>query len=114
MKNKTTAALLAFFLGGIGIHRFYLNQASKGVIYLIFCWTLIPAVIAFIDFIVFLTMNENTFNAKYNRKITIAPQFVPTNKPSIAEELEKLSKLREQNLINDHDLELAKAKLLQQ
>jgi len=26
MKNKTTAILLAFFLGGIGIHKFYLSR----------------------------------------------------------------------------------------
>lgn len=65
MKNKTTAAILAFFLGGLGVHRFYLGQAGLGLIYLIFCWTLIPSLIAFIDFIVFLTMDENIFNEKY-------------------------------------------------
>lgn len=117
MKSKSTTVLLAFFLGGIGVHRFYLGQTGKGFVYLIFCWTLIPALIAFIDFIVFLSMSEFTFNAKYNRTITVnvqnQQQIQPQNKPSIAAELERLTKLREQNLINDHDLELAKAKLLQ-
>jgi TM2 domain-containing membrane protein YozV len=68
MKSKTTAALLAFFLGGIGVHRFYLNQVGLGFLYLVFCWTLIPACIAFIDFIVFLVRSENDFNLKYNAK----------------------------------------------
>ncbi|MEH6763364.1 NINE protein [Aequorivita antarctica] len=30
MKNKTTATLIAFFIGGLGIHRFYLNQIAQG------------------------------------------------------------------------------------
>ncbi|RKO71209.1 TM2 domain-containing protein [Sphingobacterium puteale] len=42
MKDKTTAALMAFFLGGFGAHRFYLGQIGLGFLYLLFCWTLIP------------------------------------------------------------------------
>ncbi|MGM9508565.1 TM2 domain-containing protein [Larkinella sp. GY13] len=37
MKSKSTAALLAFFLGGLGIHKFYLRQTGWGVAYLLFC-----------------------------------------------------------------------------
>ncbi len=48
MKSKSTAALLAFFLGGLGIHRFYLGQNGVGILYLLFCWTFIPAFIAFL------------------------------------------------------------------
>lgn len=78
MKNKMTAAILAFFLGGIGVHRFYLGQGGLGIIYLIFCWTFIPAFVAFIDCIIFLTMSEDSFNMKYNRS------YVGTNQqPSV-------------------------------
>ena len=42
MKNKTVAILLAFFLGGIGVHKFYLGNAMLGVVYLLLCWTGIP------------------------------------------------------------------------
>ncbi|MFH2103571.1 MAG: TM2 domain-containing protein [Chloroflexota bacterium] len=48
-KNPTTAVLFALFLGGLGIHKFYLGQTGMGVLYLIFCWTYIPAIIAFIE-----------------------------------------------------------------
>lgn len=48
-KNPTTAVLLALFLGGIGIHKFYLNKVGLGIVYLLFCWTYIPAIIAFIE-----------------------------------------------------------------
>ena len=64
-RNKTVAALLAFFLGGIGVHRFYLGRGVSGVLYLIFCWTFIPAILAFIETFRLLLMSEATFAQKY-------------------------------------------------
>ena len=64
-KSRITAALLAFFLGGIGAHKFYLGSIGLGILYLLFCWTFIPAVIAFIEFIIYLTMSDEAFAAKY-------------------------------------------------
>lgn len=69
MKNKITAGLLALFFGGIGIHKFYLNRPFQGVIYLLFCWTFIPSVISFIEGIMYLCMNDSSFNNKYNFEI---------------------------------------------
>lgn len=66
MKNKTTAALLAFFLGYLGGHRFYLGQVGLGILYLLFCWTPIIWITAFIDFIAFLSMSDQSFDMKYN------------------------------------------------
>ncbi|KPS90936.1 hypothetical protein AN697_28135, partial [Enterobacter cloacae subsp. cloacae] len=51
-KSRIAAALLAFFLGGFGAHKFYLGKIGQGFLYLIFCWTFIPAIIAFIEFII--------------------------------------------------------------
>ena len=48
-KNPTTSVLLALFLGGLGAHKFYLNKTGLGVLYLLFCWTYIPAFIALIE-----------------------------------------------------------------
>lgn len=53
--NKVTYALFAFFLGGIGAHKFYAGKVSMGILYLVFCWTLIPSIIALIEGIVALT-----------------------------------------------------------
>lgn len=64
-KSRIAAALLAFFLGGFGIHKFYLGRVGWGIVYLLFCWTFIPAVIAFIEFILLLVMSDETFNRKY-------------------------------------------------
>lgn len=66
-KSRIAAALLAFFLGGIGVHKFYLGQIGLGFLYLIFCWTFIPSIIAFIEFIILLCMSDETFDEKYNR-----------------------------------------------
>ena len=35
MKSKTTAYLLWFFLGGLGIHKFYLDKHGMGIVYLL-------------------------------------------------------------------------------
>lgn len=53
--NKWIYALLAFFLGGIGAHKFYSRKIGRGILYLIFVWTTIPSIIAFVEFIIALT-----------------------------------------------------------
>jgi TM2 domain-containing membrane protein YozV/ribosomal protein L40E len=63
--NKTTAALLALFLGGLGLHKFYLGRTGMGLIYLVFCWTFIPALISLVEGIQFLSMSESEFAIKY-------------------------------------------------
>ena len=53
MKSKLTAILLCFFLGGLGIHRFYLGYTLIGVIQLLtFGGFLIWAIIDFIRLII--------------------------------------------------------------
>jgi TM2 domain-containing membrane protein YozV len=58
---------LALLLGGIGIHKFYLGRTGKGFLYLIFCWTYIPAIIGLIEGTVYLTssLSDKEFTAKY-------------------------------------------------
>ena len=65
-KNRIVAALLAFFMGGFGVHRFYLHQTAWGILYLVFFWTLIPSIVALIDGIRFLLMDEDTFEPLHN------------------------------------------------
>ncbi|MDR3632273.1 MAG: GYF domain-containing protein [Isosphaeraceae bacterium] len=65
-KNKVSAALFAFFLGGLGMHKFYLGAWGWGIIYLLTFWTFIPAIIALIEFIMFLAISDRAFDEKYN------------------------------------------------
>ena len=64
-KSRVVAAILAFFLGGFGGHKFYLGKIGVGFIYLLFFWTFIPALIALIEGIVYLTMSDDDFARKY-------------------------------------------------
>ena len=67
MKDKTTAGLLAICLGGFGAHRFYLNQPGIGLVYLIFCLSLIPSLIGLIEGIQYLVMSQHDFDVRFNR-----------------------------------------------
>ena len=80
MKQKIIAALLAFFLGEWGIHKFYLNEQEQGKKYLIWCVVgillspvligLIPLIVLvvkkFIDCFSILFMTDQEFDEKYN------------------------------------------------
>lgn len=47
--NKVVYCVLAFLLGGIGIHKFYAGKTGAGICFLLFCWTGIPLIISLID-----------------------------------------------------------------
>jgi len=63
--DQMAAALLAIFLGGIGVHKFYQGRTGLGVVYLCFSWTLIPALIAFVEGILMLVADEEEYERKY-------------------------------------------------
>ena len=64
-KSRVTAVVLALLIGGLGAHKFYLGRIGWGILYLLFCWTFIPAIVGFVETIVYLTMSEEKFAAKY-------------------------------------------------
>lgn len=66
MKNRYVAAVLAFFLGGLGVHKFYLGKFMQGIIYLVFCWTYVPAIVALVECIMYLFMSDTEFQKKYS------------------------------------------------
>lgn len=65
-KTKTAAGLWAIFLGGLGIHKFYLGSWGWGIVYLLFCWTYVPSLMGLIEGIMYLTMDDSKFDEKYN------------------------------------------------
>jgi len=70
-KNGVAAVLLALFLGGIGGHKFYMGQAGWGVLYLLFCWTMIPAAVAFVEAFL-LPGSVNQYNQRKMTEIAAA------------------------------------------
>jgi len=65
ISRRVAAAIFAIIFGSLGVHRFYLGQIGWGILYVLFCWTLIPAVAGLIEGILYLTMSEEDFEAKY-------------------------------------------------
>lgn len=53
--NQIAYGLFALFLGGFGVHKFYVGKVGLGVVYLLFCWTFIPAIIALVEGIIVFT-----------------------------------------------------------
>ena len=64
-KSRLVAALLAFFLGGLGIHRFYTGKIGTGVLWLLTggCF----GIGALVDFIMILC---GAFKDKEGKKVT--------------------------------------------
>lgn len=69
-RSRLLAVLFAFFLGGLGVHKFYLGQPIVGLLYLLLSWTFIPLVIGFVEGVLLLFMSNHAFDMKYNARLT--------------------------------------------
>ena len=65
ISKRIAFALFAIFLGGIGVHKFYVKEHGWGIIYLLFCWTYIPAILGIIEGIIALSSTDKEFCEKY-------------------------------------------------
>ncbi|MBM7704690.1 TM2 domain-containing protein [Metabacillus iocasae] len=61
MTRRVKAAILAIFLGGFGMHKFYIKRIFAGICYLLFCWTGIPQVIGIIEGLSYLLKTDEQF-----------------------------------------------------
>ena len=52
--NKVIYCILCICLGGFGAHKFYAQHITTGLLYLLFCWTGIPYIIAIVEFFIAL------------------------------------------------------------
>ncbi|MEG8014070.1 TM2 domain-containing protein [Sphingomonas sp. 22R3R2A-7] len=70
-RNKYVAALIAFLIGTLGIHRFYLGRIGSGIVMLVLSITLVGLAItipwAFVDMIRYLMMSDEEFATRYPR-----------------------------------------------
>lgn len=58
--DRIVGAILAIFLGDFGIHHFYTGDTKDGILHLCFFWCGIPALIGFIEGIIWL-VDESSF-----------------------------------------------------
>lgn len=121
MRNRIVAALIAFFVGGFGVHQFYLGKKGKGIAYLLFFWTFIPSILAFIDFFILIFMEENEFDRKYNPDYydDYSEELLMPNKGFSdsmngryqgldLDKLEKLGRLRENGVLTEEEFQAQK------
>jgi len=59
--------ILALFGGFFGLQEFYRGNAGLGILAVLFCWTCIPALVAWIEAIVWLFKGPEIFDMVYNR-----------------------------------------------
>jgi len=80
MKNRTIGAFLAFFLGALGIHKFYLNESSSGITRVIIFFVVarmlpifMPILLAVgaIEALRLFMMTDREFERKYNGGQTV-------------------------------------------
>lgn len=93
MKKKNTTAILAFFFGALGVHRFYLGKRFQALLYIgitIFSFILtieehapfifFAGIIPLIDTILFFAMPKEEFDVKYNQ-VRYAPTYADRTPP---------------------------------
>ena len=138
MKNRITAALLALFLGWLGIHEFYLKRSKiKGIIFvvvnaigivtfllslivpflLLLSWIiLIPYTIFLIIFIIWgvidgtilLVMSDDEFEHRFNNKEGQDNK----NSNQASQNLKNLGEMYQQGLISKEEYDSKKLELL--
>lgn len=125
-KDKVVAALLAWFLGVFGAHKFYLGKTGAGIAYLIATFTIVgmlyTGIATLIDFISLLVMSKQEFDRKYNTEQYFIEKLGGTTQlpifgnhgevKDVADEIAKLDNLFKSGIITFEEFEKRKARLL--
>lgn len=67
-KSKPVLLLLSFFLGSLGVHKFYAGNWGWGIIYLALFTTGASFLFSMIEFIHIIFMSKDSFDKKYNKR----------------------------------------------
>ncbi|WP_218081785.1 NINE protein [Anthocerotibacter panamensis] len=110
MRNKIIASMLAFFLGWFGAHKFYLGQTGWGIAYLLLCWTGVPFIAGFVEFLILLSTSDEVFDHRFNSALPSGTNF---NLLEQAQGIEKLAELYNKGLITDEEFETKRRQLLE-
>jgi len=65
MKKYWNFIAIAVLGGVFGLQEFYMNRIGLGIAAVLFWWTCVPAVVAFIEALVWLFRGEDEFNKKF-------------------------------------------------
>jgi TM2 domain-containing membrane protein YozV len=68
-KSQLVAAILCFFLGGLGVHDFYLGRVGKGILQIFLSLLLVGFILVIIDFVRILIGTEKPKGGEYAKKL---------------------------------------------
>ncbi|WP_310410296.1 NINE protein [Chamaesiphon sp. OTE_8_metabat_110] len=120
MRNRTAAILICFFGGYFGVHKFYLGNPVLGILYLVFCWTFIPGLISFFEFLGLCFMSDREFDARFNyaedpnllAQSSRYPIGSARSRQEATSTLYDLKKLYEDGIITAEEYEVKRRKML--
>ena len=117
-KNRFIAAILAFS-GTItipGLHKFYLGQPLWGILYVLLSWTPIPKVASAIEWVWYLTQDQETFDRHFNlaKSQGQVTSSGSNQVESVANALRELDALRQEGLISEYEFEQKRRQMLDQ
>ncbi|WP_309743460.1 NINE protein [Chamaesiphon sp. OTE_20_metabat_361] len=120
MRNRTAAILICFFGGSFGVHKFYLGNPVLGILYLVFCWTFIPGLISFFEFLGLCFMSDREFDARFNyaedpnllAQSSRYPIGSARSRQEATSTLYDLKKLYEDGIITAEEYEVKRRKML--
>jgi TM2 domain-containing membrane protein YozV len=117
-KNRIIAAILAFS-GTItipGLHKFYLGQPLWGILYVLLSWTPIPKVASAIEWVWYLTQDQETFDRHFNlaKSQGQVTSSQSNQVESVANALRELDALRQEGLISEYEFEQKRRQMLDQ
>ena len=124
---STSLAFISIFFGGIGLHKAYLGKNLTFIMYVMFCWTLIPSVLCVVDAVKLMSMSDREFNllynyeymdeleSKYNRADSLLNAPSTNGKQSSISKTQELRELRQllvEGAIDESDYEQMKKEIL--
>ena len=108
-KDFITTLLLCIFLGGLGVHRFFVDKMGTGVLMLVTLGGL--GIWWIIDIILIVT---NSFEDSEGRVIAYQPAGTANREPAkdIPDEIRKFAELKKDGLITEEEFDKKKKELL--
>ena len=68
--NRVECGIIAMIFGAVGLHKFYRGQYGRGLLYIVFCWTFIPAIVGVLEGIHYLTETDE----QYREELALKPK----------------------------------------
>ena len=80
--SHVECGIIAVIFGSIGLHKFYRGQYGRGILYILFCWSFIPAFVGVLEGIHYLTEGQ----AAYDEELKPKPKKQKEKKQKAAKE----------------------------